>query len=359
MPPNPRRPTRAQRIAFDQKKRERKKRERAAAGVLDHRLANHGDVVSIYDWKAAYANIKSRCDYETFDDFVAVYSSYPNKWTVDHWEDHTDDRYPTNKWRTLNLSLTYKGKVVDLQGIRNDNVRYFHDTTPSKAMSGYADRTSMNTMGRPSRHTRGRSTCHTGALAGQASKLVAGIASKAKGAKAAVGDMYWKSADTKITENLKSQHANFVEEHKAHAKEWAADLANLTKDLQAALAALAKAEKLDNDDPKREKKVESAESKRDKVFSKMDSWLDRHDDAPREKVGQMFEFKLGGTKAAKRLERVEAAAHAAVEALDKTYAGKTSSAIADAQKLVTEAVAAAVKLGWPAKSLSNRTEYGV
>ena len=254
-------------------------------------------------------------------------------------------------------TVEYAGKWYTVSAIHSDGTVDIVDRRSGAKMRN-VPRMSVH-VGRPSRHTRGRSTCHTGALAGQASKLVAGIASKAKGAKAAVGDMYWKSADTKITENLKSQHANFVEEHKAHAKEWAADLANLTKDLQAALAALAKAEKLDNDDPKREKKVESAESKRDKVFSKMDSWLDRHDDAPREKVGQMFEFKLGGTKAAKRLERVEAAAHAAVEALDKTYAGKTSSAIADAQKLVTEAVAAAVKLGWPAKSLSNRTEYGV
>ena len=245
-------------------------------------------------------------------------------------------------------------------GMHNDNTVDIRDLDSGKVMRN-VPRNKLHAVRKTktTRHTRGRSTCGTGALAGQGSKLLAGIASKAKGAKAAVGDMYWKSADTKITENLKSQHSNFVEQHKSHAKEWAADLNNLVKDLQSALAELAKAEKLNNDDPKREKKIDAAKSKRDKVFGKMDSWLDKHDDAPREKIAQMFDFKLGGAKAEKRLERVDQAVHSAMDALKGTYASKTASAIADAQKIISGAVAAAVKLGWEAKSLSNRQEYGL
>lgn len=234
---------------------------------------------------------------------------------------------------------------------------------PSKRTSmgtmAYMDRPTMG-MGRPTMGTYGKGTCGTMAIAGQASKLLAKAKAGYKGAKSAVGDQYWKGVAEKVGDNLKSQHTNFIEEHKAHAKEWAAALDNLTKDLKAALAALQKAEALDNDDPKKEKKVKAAEDKRDKVLAKMDKWLESHDDQPREKIGQMFEpFQLGGVKADKKLEKLDKAVHKAMDDLEGKYTPITYKAVEEAQKIIADAVKAAVAQGWKAASLSNRTAYGI
>ena len=170
----------------------------------------------------------------------------------------------------------------------------------SMGTMAYMDRPTMRTMGkptmgsmgRPTMGTYGKGTCGTMAVAGQASKLLAKAKTGYKNAKSAVGDQYWKGVTEKVGDNLKSQHGNFIEQHKAHAREWAAALDNLTKDLKAALSALQKAEGLDNEDPKKEKKVSAAENKRDKVLAKMDKWLESHDDQPREKIGRSAEVAL-------------------------------------------------------------------
>jgi hypothetical protein len=232
--------------------------------------------------------------------------------------------------------------------------------TMGKPTMGSMGRQSMGTMGRPTMGTYGKGTCGTMAIAGQASKLLAKAKAGYKGAKSAVGDQYWKGVSEKVGDNLKSQHTNFIEEHKAHAKEWAAALDNLTKDLKAALAALQKAEGLDNDDPKKEKKVKAAEDKRDKVLAKMDKWLDSHDDQPREKIGQMFEpFQLGGVKADKKLDKLDKAVHKAIDDLEGKYGPATAKAVKEAQEIIADAVKAAVAQGWKAGSLSNRTAYGI
>lgn len=215
-------------------------------------------------------------------------------------------------------------------------------------------------MGRLSMGTKGRGTCGTGAIAGQASKGLAWVKAKGRGAKSAIGDAYWKSVTDKVGDNLKSQHSNFLEEHKSHAKQWAADLENLTKDLKAALTALQKAEGLDNEDPKKDKKVKAAEDKRDKVLAKMDRWLESHDDAPREKIAQMYEpFRLGGVDAAKKLEKLDGAVHKAIHDLEGKYTPLTYKAADEAKKILTDAIKAAVALGWEATSLSNRKAYGL
>lgn len=236
-----------------------------------------------------------------------------------------------------------------------------YDMNKNRDFSRPSKRTgTMAYMDRPTMGTYGKGTCGTMAIAGQASKLLAKAKAGYKGAKSAVGDQYWKGVSEKVGDNLKSQHTNFIEEHKAHAKEWAAALDNLTKDLKAALAALQKAEGLPNEDPKKDKKVRAAEDKCEKVLAKMDKWLESHDDQPREKIGQMFEpFQLGGVNADKKLEKLDKAVHKAMDALEGKYGPATVKAVKEAQKIIADAIKAAVAQGWKAESLSNRTAYGI
>ena len=60
----------------------------------------------------------------------------------------------------------------------------------------------------------------TSAIAGRIGQGVASGLSGLKGAKK-LGDQYWKSVDTNIKENLRKQHANWAEGHKAHINTWA------------------------------------------------------------------------------------------------------------------------------------------
>ena len=206
----------------------------------------------------------------------------------------------------------------------------------------YSDRTAVPTM----------------ALSGQATKLLAKAKSGFNVAKSSLSDRYWKDADTNIGDNLSRQHSTWADVHKQHAVEWAAALDNLTKDLKAADAKLKKAKALPEDDPKREKKVEQAESAVEKVIRKMDRWLDEHDSSPYQKAKQMFEvFKLGGTDAATKLAKVEKAADKAVADLANKYAQKTDKAIEVAQKAIVDAVKGAIAAGWAAEGLADRSVY--
>jgi hypothetical protein len=248
-------------------------------------------------------------------------------------------------------ALASQGSVRETMGTMGSHGGPYFDMTWRPA---------AGTMGRPTMGTYGKGTCGTMAIAGQASKLLAKAKSVGRGAKSAVGDQYWKSVSEKVGDNLKSQHTNFIEQHKAHAKEWAAELNNLIQDLKAAQSALAKAEGLPNEDPKKEKKVKAAEEKQEKVLAKMDKWLESHDDQPREKIAQMFEpFELGGVKAEKKLEKLDKAVHKAMDDLEGKYTPITYKAVTEAQKIIADAVKAAVALGWPAKGLSNRAQYGL
>ena len=74
----------------------------------------------------------------------------------------------------------------------------------------------------------------------------------------------------------------------------------------------------------------------------------------------MFEpFELGGIKAEKRLDKLEKAVEKALDDLEGKYTPITYKAVEEAQKIIADAVKAAVAEGWAAKSLSNRTAYGI
>ena len=193
-------------------------------------------------------------------------------------------------------------------------------------------------------------TDRTGAIAGKATNLWDKAKGWGKGAVFAKGDQYWKSANTNVTSNLKAQHANFVEKHKAHAREWASALDNLVQDLKAAKRAL----KAAGEDTK---KRDAAETKEKKALEKMDRWLASHDNNPRGKVAQMFKFMLGGLDAADRLNKLEKAVGDAKAALATTYATKTESAVKDAQGYIEKAVKDAVSAGWKAEKLADRNTY--
>lgn len=205
--------------------------------------------------------------------------------------------------------------------------------------------------------TMGRSTCGTGAVAGQALKLKAAAKAKALEAKRALGDRYWKAAADDVGSNLASQHANWVDEHRAHVQQWAAAINNIVKDLKSAKAKAAKMKALP-DDEKKEKKVEQADNAVDKAKDRLDKWLDEHDSQPYEKVAQMYaKFELGGLEASKRIEKLDKAVHRARDDLKAKYEKRRTSAIADAQKIIVVAVKAAIAEGWEAEGLANRKAY--
>ena len=91
----------------------------------------------------------------------------------------------------------------------------------------------------------------------------------------------------------------------------------------------------------------------------MDAWLSSHDDQPHEKIAQMFDFRLGGIAAEKRIEKLDKAVHKARDEIGSKYAEKTAKAIEEAKKIITDAVKAAAALGWKAEGLANRNAYGL
>ena len=65
---------------------------------------------------------------------------------------------------------------------------------------------------------------------------------------------------TNIEKNLRKQHANWAEGHKAHINTWAAELKNLTRDLDAAYAQKKRASARPKSDKKRQSKIDSADA---------------------------------------------------------------------------------------------------
>lgn len=190
----------------------------------------------------------------------------------------------------------------------------------------------------------------TSAIAGRIGQGVAAGLSGLKGAKKKLGDQYWKSVDTNIKENLRKQHANWAERHKAHINTWAAELKNLTRDLDAAYAQKKRAST--------QSKIESADAAIERAHAAMDRWLVKYKNDPLAAAEAMFtDFTLGGLGAADKLKKVEQAAAAAIASLENTYAAKTADAVKDAQKNLIAAVKAAMAKGWEAKNLKNIKEY--
>lgn len=198
----------------------------------------------------------------------------------------------------------------------------------------------------------------TRAIAGRIGQGVAAGLSGLKGAKKKLGDQYWKSVDTNIKENLRKQHANSLERHTAHINTWAAELKNLTKDLDAANAQKKRASARPDSDKKKQSKIESADAAIERANAAMDRWLAKHGNDPLAAAEAMFaKFNLGGLGAVDKLKKVEQAAAAAIASLKNTYATKTADAVKDAQKNLRAAVNAAMAKGWMAQNLKNSKEY--
>ncbi len=196
------------------------------------------------------------------------------------------------------------------------------------------------------RATPTRGACRTGGFGGKAANFLNKAAAKAKGAKFALGDQYWKSANTDITKNLASQHKNFLSEHTAHAREWASGLAHLLQDLKAANG---KATKTAEDEI-------ALAAKKTKIKEKMDVWLKGHDYDPLAKVEQMFKFRLGGLDAEERLTKLAEAVEKAKQNLGKLDATR-ATAVETAQGYVKKVVKEAIEAGWEASQLANRNSY--
>jgi hypothetical protein len=198
----------------------------------------------------------------------------------------------------------------------------------------------------------------TSAIAGRIGQGVAAGLSGLKGAKKMLGDQYWKSVDTNIKENVRKQHANWAERHKAHINTWTAELKNLTKDLDAAYAQKKRASARPESDKKRQSKIDSADTAIERAHAAMDRWLVKYNNDPLAAAEAMFaDFTLGGIGAADKLKKVEQAAADAIASLENKYAAKTATALNDAQKNLKAAVKAAMAKGWKAENLKNIREY--
>ena len=62
-----------------------------------------------------------------------------------------------------------------------------------------------------------------------------------------------------------------------------------------------------------------------------------------------------GFNVTKKLEKLDGAVHKAMDDLEGKYTPMTYKAVDEAKKIVTDAIKAAVALGWPAGSLSDRS----